>query len=110
MADQHIMEAIARVEYKVDAIMRHLKVPMPAPMHFAGSMCPGCGMLIDYQVDLQHGVVVRKCNCKTGKIPTKLEFLTPKPVTGEKHGGPDGSDAEPPEDRPERKARGPGNR
>lgn len=107
MADAHIMEALARVEHKLDALMRHLKIPMPAPMHFVGSMCPACGALIDYQVDINHGVVVRKCNCKTGKFPTKLdlgEMLKQyPPKKGEApHGGADADDTE---DGPERKAR-----
>jgi hypothetical protein len=100
MADALIMEALARVEYKLDAIMRHQKIPMPSPMHFVGSACPACGMLIDYQVNLQHGVVVRKCECKTGKFPTKLEFLNPQSTstTGVPNGRPDAN----PEDGSER--------
>jgi len=78
MAFGLIMEALARIEHKLDALMRWTGVPMPPPMHFVGTQCPACGMNIDYQVDLNHGVVVRRCNCKTGKVPSTIPLL---PVT-----------------------------
>ena len=105
-----IAEAVLRIEHKLDAIMRFLKVPLPAPMHFVGSLCPGCGMMIEYQVDFQHQVAVRRCGCKTGKVPSAIPMF---PVTQEKkeknpYVDPVGEGAV--EDGPERKARGPGPR
>lgn len=92
MAFPLIMEALARVEHKLDALLRHLKVPAPPPMHFVGAACPTCLSLIDYQVDLQHGVVVRKCNCKTGKVPTKFELLPITPDKEKSRGRPEAGD------------------
>ncbi len=79
MALAHIMEALARIEHKLDAMMRWVGVPMPPPMHFVGTMCPACGNMIDYQVDFQHGVVVRRCGCKTGKVPSTMHLLPVDP-------------------------------
>lgn len=83
MSGLHIVaEAVLRIEHKLDAILRHLKIPMPAPMHFAGSLCPACGQMIDYQVDFQHQVAVRRCGCKTGKVPSAIPLF---PVDEKKH-------------------------
>lgn len=99
MAFPLVMEALARIEHKLDALLRHAKVPMPAPMHFVGTMCPSCGSLIDYQVDLQHGVVVRKCSCKTGKVPSTIPLLPITPTPGAPHGRPDAAASEDGEER-----------
>jgi hypothetical protein len=82
MALAIIAEAVLRIEHKLDAILRHLLVPMPLPMHFSGSMCPACGQLVDYQIDFKNQVVVRRCGCKTGKIPSAIPML---PVPEEHH-------------------------
>lgn len=83
MNGAHILaEAILRIEHKIDAVMRHLKVPVPAPMHFVGTICPGCGSMIDYQIDFQHQVAVRRCGCRTGKVPSAIPLL---PVEAQKN-------------------------
>lgn len=77
MAFGIITEALARIEYKIDLVLKHLKIPVTLmqPMHFVGVQCPACQMMIQYTVDPVHGVVTRQCNCKTGKVavpPLKL--------------------------------------
>lgn len=70
-----IAEAIARLEYKLDLVIRFL---MPngnyKPMHFFGHECPVCKNTVDYQIDMANKIVVRKCNCKSGKIPVEIEI------------------------------------
>jgi hypothetical protein len=82
MALKIIAEAILRVEHKIDAVMRFLKVPSE-PMHFVGLTCPSCNMPVDYTVDIQAGVVVRRCNCKTGKVPATIPLLPVTTMPGE---------------------------
>jgi hypothetical protein len=74
MADDVLAEALARIEHKVDALMKHLNV-VSSPMHFQGNACPACGVFVDYQIDVVKGVVVRKCNCKTGKVPPAVPLV-----------------------------------
>lgn len=62
-----IAEALARMEHKIDAIVRTLNIKS-VPMHFLGQSCPICSKPIDYQVDIGNQVVVRKCGCSSGKI------------------------------------------
>lgn len=75
MAFHIIAEALARIEHKLDAILRHGRVPAPAPMSFMGTTCPACNQTIEYQVDLQHNVVVRKCQCSTGKFVSSIPLF-----------------------------------
>lgn len=78
-----IAEAVLRVEYKLDALLRFLKIPVAMPMHFIGHQCPGCNSPVDYVIDIQHQVVVRRCNCKTGKVPSTIPLL---PLQGTTNG------------------------
>ena len=72
-----IAEAILRVEYKLDLLLKHLKVSTK-PMHFA-DYCSVCKRTVDYQIDIAKGIVVRKCDCSTGKQPPLIP-LVPGPV------------------------------
>ena len=113
-----LAEAILRSEHKLDALLKHFKI-QTQPMHFIGQVCPVCHHNIDYLIDIQHQVVIRRCNCKTGKVPSTIP-LTPVTTTQEKtHGSSKeepGSAGEPPRgpavrssNRPGRKGREPGN-
>lgn len=77
-----LAEAILRIEHKVDLILTRLgfldATPHPQ-LHFVGTVCPVCKQTIDYQVDITHNVVVRKCGCKTGKQPSIIPLI---PVPG----------------------------
>ena len=77
-ADALISEAILRVEHKVDAILRFIN-PSMLPMHFIGLSCPVCMMPIDYTVDIQAGIAVRRCNCKTGKVAATIPLMPVDP-------------------------------
>lgn len=105
-----IAEAIARVEHKIDIVIRILRsldsTPYP-PMQFAGHLCPLCSKTVEYQIDIQKNVVVRKCGCSTGKQPMLIPLM---PVQGNQNGNPTESGpgheelgGELPEDRPRRK-------
>src|ERR1017187_10379054 len=78
MALNILAEGLLRCEHKLDLILRHLKV-LVTPMHFVGTPCPVCSNPIDYQVDVGHNVVVRKCKCSTGKYVSPIPLV---PVGG----------------------------
>lgn len=81
-ANDKIMEALARLEHKVDLAL-HLsaaQLPIKVDMKAVGDpshKCPVCKQTPDYQVDIQDSVVVRKCGCGTGKIPLDLKAFAP---------------------------------
>lgn len=82
MALAILAEAVARIEAKLDMILGKLQflegTPYPQ-VHFIGTPCPVCKQVIDYQVDLTHNVVVRRCGCKTGKQPSAIPLV---PIPG----------------------------
>lgn len=68
MANDVLAEALARIEHKMDMIVKHLNIPSMLPMGYPGHICPVCKTNIDYQIDIMKQVVVRKCLCSTGKV------------------------------------------
>jgi hypothetical protein len=70
-----LSEALARVEHKLDVLLKFLGA-FGTPMHFPGQTCPLCKNVIDYQVNIMKNVVVRKCGCTSGKQPMSIP-LTP---------------------------------
>jgi len=91
MADDVLAEALARVEFKVDLLMKHLQVKTPLPMAFGGHTCPACNTPVEYQIDVMKQVVTRKCACTTGKIVFSISF----PQPGESNGGKENSTGSP---------------
>lgn len=83
MALNVIAEAVLRIEYKLDLMLKAAGISSQMPMHFIGHMCPVCNHSIDYVVDIQHQVVVRRCDCKTGKVPSTIPLI---PVSGTLNG------------------------
>lgn len=85
MANEILAEAVARIEHKLDLLLKHNKV-QGLQVHFPGQTCPLCQYLIDYQVDLIKNVVVRRCKCSTGKvaptIPLSLSPVQPGATNG----------------------------
>lgn len=81
-----VAEALARIEHKLDLILQRLgfldKTPLPQ-MQFVGMQCPVCQQQVQYQIDMTHNVVVRRCNCTTGKVPS----LIPLSPIGEPQNG-----------------------
>jgi hypothetical protein len=71
MAFNILAEALARIEHKIDKLLialgpqRYIE-----PMHFAGQTCPVCKSQIDYLIDIQNNVVVRRCGCRTNMLPS----------------------------------------
>lgn len=61
-------EALARIEHKIDALLRALDVKA-TPLHYVGGKCPVCQKSVDHQIDIEKRIVVRKCGCSTGKQP-----------------------------------------
>lgn len=81
-----LAEAVLRIEHKLDIIMTRLGFldPTPCPqLGFLGTTCPVCKSMIEYQIDITHNVVVRKCGCKTGKQPSTIPLI---PITGAQNG------------------------
>jgi hypothetical protein len=83
-ADDKIMEALARLEHKVDLLFRWLNPSMgaavkqkPIQLGDPRSVCPVCEQPISYSVDIADSVVVRKCGCSTGKIALDLKAFAP---------------------------------
>lgn len=68
-ADDVLAEALARVEYKLDQLLTALKIGSPLPMAAPMQSCPACSHPIEYLLDVNRNVVVRKCKCGTGKLP-----------------------------------------
>lgn len=74
-AEDILAEGLARLEYKVDILLRQLIGAITTPMSFPGQTCPACTSFIDYQIDVAKGVVVRKCKCSTGKVPPMIPLM-----------------------------------
>ena len=93
-----LAEALARVEYKLDSIIKALNLPVMPMQSVMSSVCPVCSRTVTYQMDIVNGVVVRKCDCSTGKLPPTLSLL-PNIIPGVTNGysareAPAGDDAE----------------
>jgi hypothetical protein len=75
---QVLAEAVARIEHKLDQLLvaTGAGAGVHPQMHFVGQSCPICKMPIDYQIDINHNVVVRKCGCKSGKVPAAIPLST----------------------------------
>jgi hypothetical protein len=69
-----LAEALARIEHKLDYLLRHHNVPI-YPMHFSGNICPTCNKQVEYLIDVKSQVVVRRCDCGTGKVPSAIPSL-----------------------------------
>jgi hypothetical protein len=92
MADDKIMEALARIEHKQDLLLLSEKRVRRYPqVSDTGNKCPVCLQPINYNVDIEDSVVIRKCGCSTGKIPLDLKAFAP-PVLPAKRNDNDRSD------------------
>lgn len=82
-AEDVLAEQLCRVEFKLDLILRQLKLPsiMLLPMDAPGQSCPVCKQPVEYQVQVTKKVVTRRCGCKTGKVAPDMDLFTP-PVIG----------------------------
>lgn len=66
-----IAEAAARIEHKLDLIIKGLGKAVPVRgMQFVGNDCPVCLHQVSYKIDQIANVVSRQCKCGTGKIPS----------------------------------------
>ena len=89
MADDKIMEALARIEHKLDLVLLVVFGEDPHktykrvgdPTH----CCSLCHQNVEYQVDINDGVVLRKCGCKTGKIALDLGAFAPPALPARKN-------------------------
>ncbi len=84
-ADNYIMEALARIERKQDYILEivcKFAGVTELPQISEPMACVVCKQQISYDVDINEGVVLRKCGCKTGKIALNIgAFAPPTPTT-----------------------------
>ena len=103
-----LAEQLARIEHKVDAICREVGIKT-SPMYFVGLQCPVCKQDITYLIDVVSQVVVRRCGCSTGKVPSTMPLLPVAPQSGASNGNPPADEPEPAadgaKDGPRRKAR-----
>lgn len=105
-ADNYIMEALARIERKVDMMLEitcKLAGVTSLPQISEPSPCVVCSEQIRYDVDITEGVVLRKCGCKTGKIALNIGAFAP-PTLPTKKDKEDGIDEQ--EDRRDSSRRG----
>lgn len=76
-ADTKLMEAVLRLEHKVDLLLRQVNekelTKVGAPTH----TCPVCKQVVNYNVDIEDSVVIRKCGCSTGKIALDMGAFAP---------------------------------
>lgn len=79
LADDVLAEALCRIEFKLDLLLAQsgLGAVFPKMDNFS---CPTCKLKPEYSIDLHKQVVVRKCGCGTGKIPSSIP-LFPNPLT-----------------------------
>ena len=74
MAFNILAEALARIEHKLDQLLRVLvyKNGTPQKMGFSTGPCPICGVPVTYQIDIGQNVVVRVCGCRTGLFSSTI--------------------------------------
>lgn len=81
-----LAEALARVEHKLDLALTRLafldSTPYQ-PVNTVGFPCPVCNQVIDYTMDIHNGVVIRRCGCKSGKLPPHIPLF---PLPGANNG------------------------
>src|ERR1043166_8882079 len=113
-ADAKIMEALARLEHKVDILMKtqfsqaqalDLAVP-DLKVGDTNHSCPLCHQPVDYHVDVMNSVVVRKCGCSTGKIALDLGAFAPPALPCKKKEQEDEQRYEEDRSNPDRRGRG----
>lgn len=80
-ADPQILEALARIEHKIDLFLwLVLGGDQKTILRNVGDVnhvCPVCQNAVEYQIDVNEGVVLRKCGCKTGKVALNLGAFAP---------------------------------
>lgn len=103
-ADSKHAEALARIEHKLDVALAMIMFLVTQPqggyavlsalkekiqVGNSRHVCPICAQVVEYSVDPVDSVVVRKCNCKTGKIAIDMKaFASPAlPVIKETDSG-----------------------
>lgn len=78
MANDKIMEALARIEHKLDLLLdSEERIRNYPSVSDTGNKCPVCRQSVNYNVDINDAVVVRKCGCSTGKIALDLKAFAP---------------------------------
>lgn len=82
-ASASLMETMLRIEHKIDLLLSRLPVEGRDELTKLGdpnSVCPVCRQVVNFSVDINDSVVLRKCGCSTGKIALDLKAFAP-PVT-----------------------------
>lgn len=93
-AESVLMEALLRIEHKLDLLLSEEIRPKNNPRPIAFELepvgdpkhhCPVCAKKVEYVIDALNKVVARKCGCSTGKIaPIDLGAFAP-PVIEPRH-------------------------
>lgn len=79
-ADAKLMEAVLVLSHKVDLLLNREQeksgrdtVKVGSPNH----NCPVCKQPVQYNVDIEDSVVIRKCGCSTGKVALDMRAFAP---------------------------------
>jgi hypothetical protein len=90
-----IAEWLARIEFKIDLLLKALvgSTAFKTPMEFSTEPCPVCREPVLYQLHHQYGFVIRRCGCKTGKVPSTIPLVPLGDTNGSKERRNEGSDS-----------------
>lgn len=76
-ADAKLMEAILVLSHKVDLLLSREAERDMVKVGSATHNCPVCKQPVQYNVDIEDSVVVRKCGCTTGKVALDMRAFAP---------------------------------
>jgi len=105
-----IAEALARIEHKLDVIIKaswSSNSPFLTSVGDKSHSCPLCKQQVKYTVDVIKKVLTRQCGCKTGlQAPIDLAAFAPPALPArETRDGHDQEDRNNPDDRGEHRRR-----
>ena len=77
-----LAEALARIEHKLDLLLRGtLSSSRLISVGDKSHACPLCNQQVKYSIDILKRVLTRQCGCKTGfQPPVDLEAYAPPPA------------------------------
>ncbi len=76
-ADSKLMEAILVLTHKVDILLGQSAEKDMTKVGSPNHNCPVCKQPVQYNVDIEDSVVVRKCGCSTGKVALDMRAFAP---------------------------------
>lgn len=92
-ADAKLMEAILVLSHKVDLLLGRGAEKEMTKVGNPTHTCPICKQPVQYNVDIEDSVVIRKCGCSTGKVALDMRAFAPPAMPARKTDN-DGRDEE----------------